>query len=133
MLSGSTRTPGKSSARSVTASAFSRAWQVHRDHADGETRNVARQDVTRPVDDAATFRRHRQPHDPVLLRELVVVVPTDDLEVVQPRGQPGEDENDRDPEGDEAPDRDEGAFVLPHQTPNAPCFSVTRRRSRATG
>ena len=56
-----------------------------------------------------------------------------DLEVVQAGGQPGEDDEHRDAEGEEAPGPNERTLVLSHHTPNAPCRSVTRRRSRATG
>ena len=109
------------------------ARQVDRNHADRETRDVSSKDIPGPVDDATALRRHRQSNDPVLLGEHVVVIPAQNLEVVQPDGERREDQEDRNAESDEAPDRYESARILSHQTPNAPCFSVTRRRSRATG
>ena len=80
------------------------ARQVDRDHANREARNVARENVARPVDDATALGQHRQPHDPVLLREIVVVIAADDLEVVQPSRQRGEDDDDRGAERDEPSD-----------------------------
>src|SRR5205814_539083 len=112
---------------------FARACKVDWEHADRKSRDVARQDVPVAVDDPTALGGYRQPHDAVLLGQLVVIVPTDDLEVVEPRRERREDHDDSYPEGDEAPDRYKGPRRLSHQTPNAPCFSVARRRSRATG
>ena len=107
--------------------------QVDGDHAYREARNVAGEDITAPVGDAAALGRYGQPKDAVLLRKVVVVVATHDLEVIQACGERREDHRDHNAEGDEAPGVDEGARLLSHHTPNAPCLSVARRRSLATG
>src|SRR2546430_14541691 len=112
---------------------LARPRQVDGDDADREARDVAREHVSIPVDDASALGRHRQSHDPVLLGQLVVIVAAHDLEFVQARGESREAYEDRYAIRHKAPDRDEGTRPLSHQTPNAPCFSVARRRSREMG
>ena len=82
--------------------------------------------------DAPPLRADRETEDAVLLGKGAVVVAAHDLEVVEPGGQPAENEHDGKPDRGESPTMHERAGRASHH-PDAPCFSVTRRTSRASG
>ena len=112
---------------------LARTREVDRDHAHREGRDVARQHVALPVDDAAALGGHGQAQDPVLLGEVPVVAAPNDLEVVEARRQRGEGDENGDAKRYEAPRTNERSLLGSHQTPSAPCFSVARRTRLATG
>src|SRR6185295_1650054 len=109
-----------------------RARDINRDDRDGETREIACEDLPVAVDDGPPLGFDGQTEHAVLFGEIAVVTAAHDLQVPKAHREPGEDEYDNDEHRDEAIRPDEVARRLSH-SPKDACFSVTWRMDLAIG